>query len=505
MRNYSWTMRTPRRALRDLAPLSTLRAVAITFLVLSPFLSPPSVCRPFDLASSDREIILWKGPQSSASHAAFFTQASSREVSRKAPPQSFLAHAARAGSSSSSRKRHRGVASYGANVDLAAEVQESKTPVSGGSGGMVGGTSELEAKSDVIFKPVWNDDVDSLKRLEASTKLLGFLHDKAIRSRMPVMHSVLWETPWLPVSRQDYFRPDGKYLFVTGSRDYCAGVKHFHLSLTCLIAEAAYLNRTLILDMTQCVNAWHSGGGHHIRSIHVYYDLDSLRAVPFTPLQGFLRGAREWQVQERQAGREGAVPVRLVDSKAPMGALAADRDTTVVIRETSFGFSTCKRHNLPLAVNETTIRFRPELLALAANISASINGGDFDAVHVRRGDKLRAEFWPHLDHDTRPESLLEKLPRFVAPGRTLYIATNEKTPGFFDPLKKVYPIRMFQDFHYLWAPGTPWFDGYMRLLGPDPKMDAYMEVIVEYTILQGAKITVETFNDLTEDDRAGNV
>ncbi|CAI6001599.1 unnamed protein product [Closterium sp. NIES-64] len=424
---------------------------------------------------------------------------------------------------------------------------------------------------------------------------------------MPVLHSVLWETPWLPVSRQDYFRPDGRYLFITGSRDYCAGVKHFHLSLTCLIAEAAYLNRTLILDMTQCVNAWHSGGMHHIRSIHVYYDLDSLRdapltplqglfeggsgspflpfppsaplnqgyaldavteaflrgigsgkgrsgrpclkyiisspfrpfsphptplshpprlpffpprtvpftplqgflrranewpgageagalsnlTVPFTPLQGFLRGAREWQVQERRAGRDGAIRARVVDERAPMAALAADGATPVVIRETNYGFSTCKvggngcrwvrlsvggagggypcacggcaygrgwsyssgyprnngcrwaelgvsktaiwfrpellalaanisppptppssppptsplqRQDTPAGVSETAIRFRPELLALAANISASMNGGDFDAVHVRRGDKLRPEFWPHLDHDTRPDA-----------------------------------------------------------------------------------------------------
>ncbi|CAI5472908.1 unnamed protein product [Closterium sp. Yama58-4] len=188
-----------------------------------------------------------------------------------------------------------------------------------------------------------------------------------------------------------------------------------------------------------------------------------------------------------------------------MVALAADGATLVVIRETNYGFSTCKRQSTPAGVNEAAIRFRPELLALAANISASMNGGDFDAVHVRRGDKLRPEFWPHLDRDTRPDALLEKLPRFVAPGRTLYIATNEKTPGFFDPLKAIYTIRMFQDFHYLWAPGTPWYDGYTRLLGPDPKMDAYMEVIIEYTILQSAGVTVETFNDLTDDDIAGNV
>ncbi|CAI5503223.1 unnamed protein product [Closterium sp. Naga37s-1] len=220
--------------------------------------------------------------------------------------------------------------------------------------------------------------------------------------------------------------------------------------------------------------------------------------VPFTPLQGFLRGAREWQVQEMRAGRDGAIRARVVDERAPMAALAADGATPVVIRETNYGFSTCKvggngcrwvrlsaggagggylracggcaygrgwsyssvyprnhgcrwaeleshstpagvsktaiwfrpellalaanisppptppssppptsplqRQDTPAGVSETAIRFRPELLALAANISASMNGGNFDAVHVRRGDKLRPEFWPHLDHDTRPDA-----------------------------------------------------------------------------------------------------
>ncbi|CAI7784765.1 unnamed protein product [Closterium sp. NIES-53] len=517
-------MRNFRALSRDLSPFSTVssvRGLAFAVLLLSPFLSPPSFCRPFDFVDpSDRGILLWKHPQSSQEqqqenhhqqqkqHAAAGAVAT-RQSFRKAPSQSLLADAARSGGSSSSKKGARGAASSTVVTDSTRVGVESETS----EYGLPALDDEIRGKvgengkrvRNPRFEPVRNDDVVRMKQLETSTKFVGFLHDNAIRSRMPVLHSVLWETPWLPVSRQDYFRPDGRYLFITGSRDYCAGVKHFHLSLTCLIAEAAYLNRTLILDMTQCVNAWHSGGIHHIRSIHVYYDLDSLRTVPFTPLQGFLRGAREWQVQERRAEREGTIRVRVVDERAPMAALAADGATPLVIRETNYGFSTCKRQSTPAGVNETAIRFRPELLALAANISASMNGGDFDAVHVRRGDKLRPEFWPHLDHDTRPDALLEKLPRFVAPGRTLYIATNEKTPGFFDPLKAIYTIRMFQDFHYLWAPGTPWYDGYTRLLGPDPKMDAYMEVIIEYTILRSASVTVETFNDLTDDEIAGNV
>ena len=68
--------------------------------------------------------------------------------------------------------------------------------------------------------------------------------------------------------------------------------------------------------------------------------------------------------------------------------------------------------------------------------------GDYDAIHVRRGDKLktrkdrfnvgRTQF-PHLDRDTRPEFIMSRIQK-QPPGRTLYIGSNERTPGFFSPL-----------------------------------------------------------------------
>ncbi|GER51910.1 dual specificity protein phosphatase, partial [Striga asiatica] len=69
--------------------------------------------------------------------------------------------------------------------------------------------------------------------------------------------------------------------------------------------------------------------------------------------------------------------------------------------------------------------------------------GDYDAIHVRRGDKLKTRkdrfgvqrsLHPHLDRDTRPEFILCRISKWVPPRRTLYIASNERTPGFFSPL-----------------------------------------------------------------------
>lgn len=88
-------------------------------------------------------------------------------------------------------------------------------------------------------------------------------------------------------------------------------------------------------------------------------------------------------------------------------------------------------------------------------------------------------------------SLRKKLPRFVDPGSVLYIATNEDTPGFFDPLKDLYTIYMLEDFAHLWGPNSTWFDEFRRLLKTDnPEFDVYMKVwcsscsIVYCTVVQ---------------------
>lgn len=69
--------------------------------------------------------------------------------------------------------------------------------------------------------------------------------------------------------------------------------------------------------------------------------------------------------------------------------------------------------------------------------------GDYDAIHVRRGDKIKTRkdrfgversLHPHLDRDTRAEFILRRIEKWIPPGRTLFIASNERSPGFFSPL-----------------------------------------------------------------------
>ncbi|CAI7781359.1 unnamed protein product [Closterium sp. NIES-53] len=145
-------------------------------------------------------------------------------------------------------------------------------------------------------------------------------------------------------------------------------------------------------------------------------------------------------------------------------------------------------------------------------MAGSAMGGPhrFDYVHVWRGAKLNATRWPHLDRDTRPEALLQKLPSLVPPNSTLYIATNEPHPHFFHPLKAACTVYIQEDFAYLWAKGSAW-EAEMRevaasvgvAVGERVEFNGEMQVLVDYEIKKVARRVVETSNDLTDDPEDG--
>lgn len=118
--------------------------------------------------------------------------------------------------------------------------------------------------------------------------------------------------------------------------------------------------------------------------------------------------------------------------------------------------------------------------------------GEYDAIHVRRGDKIKTRkdrfgvyrsLHPHLDRDTRPEFILLRIAKWIPPGRTLFIASNERTPGFFSPLSVRYKLA--------------YSSNYSSILDPVVKNN-YQLFMIERLILMGAKTFVRTFK---EDER----
>ncbi|KAI5412629.1 hypothetical protein KIW84_057325 [Lathyrus oleraceus] len=96
------------------------------------------------------------------------------------------------------------------------------------------------------------------------------------------------------------------------------------------------------------------------------------------------------------------------------------------------------------------------------NIVTEISGRmdwDFDAVHVVRGEKAQnKELWPHLDSDTSPDVLLDKLKGMVQPWRNLYVAMNEPYYNYFDKLRSSFKVHLLDDYKKLWGNSSEWYN-----------------------------------------------
>ncbi|THG11374.1 hypothetical protein TEA_018876 [Camellia sinensis var. sinensis] len=135
---------------------------------------------------------------------------------------------------------------------------------------------------------------------------------------------------------------------------------------------------------------------------------------------------------------------------------------------------------LPLVGPEGRRRLDPQIKVLL---------GDYDAIHVRRGDILKTRkdrlgvdrsVHPHVDRDTRPEFILCRISKWVPPGRTLYIASNERTPGFFSPLSVRYKLA--------------YSSNYSSILDPLIENN-YQLFMIERLIMMGAKTFIRTFKE----------
>ena len=119
--------------------------------------------------------------------------------------------------------------------------------------------------------------------------------------------------------------------------------------------------------------------------------------------------------------------------------------------------------------------------------------GEYDAIHVRRGDLLKnrkdrfgveRSLHPHLDRDTRPEFIKRRIAKWIPKGRTLFIASNERTPGFFSPLSDRYKLAYSSNFSSILEPIIE---------------NNYQLFMVERLIMQGAKTFVKTMKELDSD------
>lgn len=288
----------------------------------------------------------------------------------------------------------------------------------------------------------------------------------------------------------------------------CAGLGHQESSLRCALEEALFLGRIFVMPSRMCLSSLHNTKGiiqsgattkqrweESSCAMESLYDIDQIsRTVPV-----ILDNSKNWHdIVSRSMKLEvgGVAHVQGISR----GELKQNSiySTALIINRTASPlawFMECKdrknRSSVMLSYN-----FLPsmpaEKLRNAANKMKEILG-DYDAIHVRRGDLLKnrkdrfgieRSLHPHLDRDTQPEYIIKRIAQWIPPGRTLFIASNERTPGFFSPLSDRYKLAYSSNFSSILEPIIE---------------NNYQLFMVERLMMQGAKTFIKTMREFDSD------
>ncbi|BFG21287.1 hypothetical protein CerSpe_075610 [Prunus speciosa] len=286
----------------------------------------------------------------------------------------------------------------------------------------------------------------------------------------------------------------------------CEGLGHQESSLRCALEEAMFLKRTFVMPSRMCINPIHNKKGILRRSntanseetwaskscsMDSLYDMDLISdTVPV-----ILDNSKPWYqvlTTTMKLGARGVAHVERV-SRVDLKENSHFSNLLLINRTASplSWFMECKDRNDRSAIL-LPYSFLPSMAAKnLRNVADKIKAllGDYDAIHVRRGDKIKTRkdrfgvnrtLHPHLDRDTRPEFILHRIEKWVPPGRTLFIASNERTPGFFSPLSVRYKLAYSSNYSHILDP----------VIGNN-----YQLFMVERLIMMGAKKFIRTFKE----------
>ncbi|KAL9253796.1 hypothetical protein AKJ16_DCAP03737 [Drosera capensis] len=318
----------------------------------------------------------------------------------------------------------------------------------------------------------------------------------------PVVEEIVNDT--LPVVDSEKSFKRGKYLVYTGGGDRCKSMKHYLWSFFCALGEAQYLNRTFVMDMSICLSSIYtkSGVDEEGKDFRFYFDFQHLKeSVSVLDEPQFWN---KWQ-------RENKLSLHLVeDFRITPLKLKNVKDSLIMRR-----FGTVEPDNYWYRVCEgdaESVIQKPwhllkksrRLMEVVSAIAARLNG-DYDSVHIVRGEKAKnKESWPNLDRDTSPDSLLSTLRNKIDKGKHLYIATDEPDKSFFDPLKGEYTIHFLDDYKDLWDENSEWHSDTSKLnSGAPAEFDSYMRTSVDAEVFLRGKKQLETFNDLAANCKDG--
>ncbi|KAL6593083.1 hypothetical protein ACP70R_049169 [Stipagrostis hirtigluma subsp. patula] len=274
----------------------------------------------------------------------------------------------------------------------------------------------------------------------------------------------------------------GAYLaYVGAAGDRCKPMPHYLRSLLCALAEARYLNRTLVLDLTLCLAASYDAAGtggmpEEGKRLAFYVDVEHLHSqVPIIEERRFWADWDRW-------GAQGQLRARLVeDTRLAPTKFSKAKDTLIVrkfgdVEPGNYWYNVCegeaKRVLRPV---RQAIRWAPSLIQIVDSIVSRMQA-DFDSVHIGgNGEDLRRRIEEGLDG-----------------WRQVYVAGTGVDSALVEALKGKYSVHYLDEFEDLWGTDSKWYLEMKRLNGGVPvEFDGYMREVVDREVFLKGKKKVE--------------
>lgn len=311
----------------------------------------------------------------------------------------------------------------------------------------------------------------------------------------------------LPVIESENSFSRGRYLIYMGGGDRCKSMNHFLWSFLCALGEAQYLNRTLVMDLTICLNSMYTSSNQDEegKDFRFYFDFEHLKeGASVLDKDQFWSDWNKWQK------KDGLNLYLVEDFRVTPMKLSEVKDSLIMrkfgsVEPDNYWYRVCEGETESVVQRPWHLLWKSRrLLDIVSAIASRLNW-DYDAVHIERGEKARnKELWPNLDADTSPDALISTLADKIEDGRNVYIATNEPDTSFFDPLKDKYSTHFLDEYKDLWDENSEWYSETTKLnKGAAVEFDGYMRASVDTEVFLRGKKQIETFNDLTNDCKDG--
>ncbi|KAL6838487.1 hypothetical protein ACP4OV_031732 [Aristida adscensionis] len=310
---------------------------------------------------------------------------------------------------------------------------------------------------------------------------IGAYHSgpNARKPRPAAKNATIAPPPPPALSRAQFAR--AAYLAYVRGGDRCKPMPHYLRSLLCALAEARFLNRTLVLDPTLCLAASYAppdtgGMPEEGKRLAFYVDVEHLHSqVPIVEETRFWADWDRW-------GAQGRLRARLVeDTRLSPTKFAKARDTLVVrkfgdVEPGNYWYNVCEGEaKRVLRPPRHAIQWAPSLMRIVEDIVSRMQA-DFDSVHV----------------GANGQDLTRRIEEGLDAGRRVYVAGAGIDSALVETLKAKYGVHYLDEFEDLWGKDSKWFVEMKRLNGGVPvEFDGYMREIVDREVFLMGKKKVE--------------